>query len=880
MNRYHRAKELFQAALDHDQGERMTFLADACAGDAELQQEVEQLIAHHNEAASFIESPAVEAVLKALQGNRSPSLAGQHIGPYKIIREIGRGGMGAVYLATRADDTFKKRVAIKLIKRGMDTEDILRRFRNERQILASLNHPNIARLVDGGTTEDGLPYFVMEYIEGLSLLDYCDGARLSTVERLHLFRKICAAVQHAHQNLIVHRDLKPSNILVTSDGEPKLLDFGIAKFLNPEMSPQTIAPTMTAMRLMTRDYASPEQVRGFPITTASDVYSLGVLLYKLLTGHHPYQFRTPLPSEVERIICETEPQRPSDAISRIEEVEMADGTSAIIRPETVSIARNSQPAKLRRVLSGDLDNIILMAMRKEPVRRYSSVEQFSEDTRRHLEGLPVIARKDTFAYRTSKFVHRHKAGAAAALLVLLTLMAGVIATLWEAHIAHVQRMKAEQRFNDVRRLANSFLFEIHDSVQNLAGSTPTRQLLVTRALEYLDSLARESGDDPTLQTELATAYDRVGDIQGNPYTQNLGDTEGAMSSYHKALAIRESLSHSAPGKELQLGFGLSYRAIADILEQKGDLAGCIENYRRSLETFEQLADANPDDVGVRDEYARAYECLGDGLTRTTDLNSTMNCYRKALAIREDMLNRDPANIRMRLSVATCSMKLGGGWVLDRTEGLNSYRRSIALLEAMTTADPTNARAWRTLAMAQFYYGEALTATGDYNSALDALNKALAIRVDLSAKDPTNKQALFDLAGVQADLSEALSKSGQAERGKEIGEKALAEFQSLVSLDPSNMVFLRNFGLCQSIVALAHATLAADSKAAGGVRSQQWAEARDLYQKALEVFSDLQKRNALRPTDSNRAAELAGKVKQCNEAMQRLRTPDSLKPSVR
>src|SRR5581483_3528730 len=230
---------MFQAALDRDQAERMTFLADACGGDAELQREVEQLIVLHEEAASFIEAPAVEAVLQTLREDRDQPLAGRHIGPYAILREIGRGGMGAVYLAVRADDEYKKRVAIKLIKRGMDTDDILRRFRNERQILASLNHPNIARLLEGGTTDDGLPYFVMEYIEGLPLLDYCDAQRLSTVERLQLFSKICAAVQHAHQNLVVHRDLKPSNILVSRDGEPKLLDFGIAKFLNPELSPQT-----------------------------------------------------------------------------------------------------------------------------------------------------------------------------------------------------------------------------------------------------------------------------------------------------------------------------------------------------------------------------------------------------------------------------------------------------------------------------------------------------------------------------------------------------------------------------------------------------------------------------------------------------------------
>src|SRR5262249_48581618 len=291
----------------------------------------------------------------------------------------GHGGMGVVYQAVRADDEYQKRVAIKLIKRGMDTEDILRRFRNERQILASLDHPNIAKLLDGGTTEDGLPFFVMEYIEGQSLTEYCDSHKLSTSERLKLFLEICAAVQHAHQNLIVHRDLKPNNIVITPDGTPKLLDFGIAKLLNPNLSSQTLALTAMMMPMMTRDYASPEQVRGEPITTASDIYSLGVLLYKLLTGHHPYRFTTPLPQEVERVICESAPERPSVIITRAEEVDVADGETVTITPESVSSTRDGQPEKLRRILSGDLDNIILMAIRKEPQRRYASVEQFSED---------------------------------------------------------------------------------------------------------------------------------------------------------------------------------------------------------------------------------------------------------------------------------------------------------------------------------------------------------------------------------------------------------------------------------------------------------------------------------------------------------------------
>ena len=326
--------------------------------------------------------------------------------------------MGAVYLAVRADDQYQKQVAIKLIKRGMDTETILRRFRTERQILANLDHPNIAKLLDGGTTEEGLSYFIMDYVDGLPIDMYCDTQKLTTVERLRLFRTVCSAVAYAHQNRVVHRDLKPGNILVTAQGVVKLLDFGVAKLLNPEASSKTTGSTAAALRPMTPEYASPEQVRGSVITPASDIYSLGVLLYELLTGHRPYRVRSLTPQEIEHVICEEAPEKPSMVIGRVEEAPDRDRP---LTPASVSETREGQPEKLRRRLAGDLDTIVLMALRKEPERRYGSVEQFSEDIRRHLEGLPVIARKDAFWYRSAKFIKRNKAAVLAA-----TLGAGII----------------------------------------------------------------------------------------------------------------------------------------------------------------------------------------------------------------------------------------------------------------------------------------------------------------------------------------------------------------------------------------------------------------------------------------------------------------------
>jgi eukaryotic-like serine/threonine-protein kinase len=402
--RWKLVEEIFGRALDIPQDERGEFLSDVCGRDAELRKEVENLLRNDEEAGAFIAAPAFDvrqvtgigravAEQVGVEVEDETPMTGRRIGAYRVVREIGRGGMGTVYLAVRADDEYHKRVAIKLVKRGMDTEFILKRFRNERQILASLDHPNIAHLLDGGTTDDGLPYFVMEYIQGQPVDRYCDNGRSTVAQRLKLFRHVCSAVHYAHQNLVIHRDIKPSNILVTADGTPKLLDFGIAKLLNPDIAADTIDPTQTAMRMMTPRYASPEQLRGEVATPLSDLYTLGVLLYELLTGHHPYRFAGRAPHEIARVVCEEDPERPSTAVGRTEEVESSGGSghTVTMTPDQVSKNRGTTIETLRRELSRGLDQIVMKAMRKEPQMRYSSVEEFSEDIRRYLEGVPISA---------------------------------------------------------------------------------------------------------------------------------------------------------------------------------------------------------------------------------------------------------------------------------------------------------------------------------------------------------------------------------------------------------------------------------------------------------------------------------------------------------
>ncbi len=496
-DRWQRVKELFDQAAAVDPSDRAAFLDLVCE-DSELKAEVASLLASDDQDVTLLERPVGEILGEILPAGPA---TGRRFGPYRTVREIGRGGMAVVYAAVRDDDQYRKQVAIKLIKRGMDTDAIVARFLKERQILANLEHPNIARMLDGGMSEDGLPYLVMEYVEGVPIDRYCDQQVLSTEARLELFRAVCAAVQFAHQNLIVHRDLKPTNILVDTTGAPKLLDFGIAKLLAADRTLSTLV-TVDGIRPMTPEYASPEQIRSQPITTASDTYALGALLYLLLTGHRPYRLHRRTQAEIELVVCEREPQKPSTVLERDTTLERAttrseENESPETLAEAVSRSRGTSPQGLRRKLSGDLDNIVLMALQKAPEKRYGSVEQFSEDIRRYLEGMPVIARPDVLAYRASKFVRRHRWGVTAVLLIVLSLVTGIVATAWQARVAHSERVTAEE--------VSNFLVSLFEN------SRPDKALGETvTARELLDQGAQRIGrelDDPKI---LAKLLDSIG----------------------------------------------------------------------------------------------------------------------------------------------------------------------------------------------------------------------------------------------------------------------------------------------------------------------------------------------------------------------------------
>jgi serine/threonine protein kinase len=930
MNPQHwqRIKELFNEAVEYEPGARARFLVEACAGDRSLLAQVESLIASDAEAGNFIAEPAFVPPDAALPGeDGAAGAAGRRIGSYELVRELGRGGMGAVYLGARADAQFDKQVAVKVVKRGMDTDFVLRRFSRERQVLAALDHPNIAKLLDGGATEDGLPYFVMEYIEGESVTRYCDEHRLSITERLKLFRQICSAVQYAHRNLIVHRDIKPSNILVTRDGTPKLLDFGIAKLLNPALPERTVEQTGAFMRLMTPEYASPEQVRGLPVTTASDVYSLGMLLYELLTGRRPYRLPNHLPEEVAHVVCELEPERPSTAVSRVQEGatagnadsgewgEQAVGRGARLTPETVATTRNTRPERLRRRLAGDLDNIILKALRKEPQRRYGSVEQLSEDIRRHLDGLPVTARRDTLTYRTGKFVRRHRVEVAAAAVIALSLAVGVAATIRQAHVAQAERAKAERRFNDVRRLANSFLFEFHDSIKDLPGATPARELLVKRALQYLNSLSLEAQNDPALQRELATAYEKVGDLQGQTLNLNMGDTAGALASYGKALQLREALVRDDPnGVENRHALADSYNKLGMLLWQTSERDAALENCRKALALYEQLVADSPQERALLNDLSNAYLNAGMILLEQGNTADALQSQRRALAIFETLVASDPQDRQARRSLSRSYEKIGNVLLQNGNAAgaLEFNRKALSLRSALAAEDSTNADFKRGVEISYEKIGDMLTRLGDFKGALESYRQELSICESLADADPANAQLRSELSSPYERLGATLARLGQPERALAYQRRALLMREELEAADASNVskhwdviessaktahllavvgagkaaleacrktqrlteatpdfprdVYFRGYrAAAYAELGGAYAALAGREPAPAGRLSEHWREARSWYQKSLDIYQDLEGHSPSSKRYAHEIDEVTRGIKRCDLA---------------
>lgn len=833
--------------IDLSPTERSARIAQLCGDRPELREEVESILAAHEKAASFLD---VETKVDSSAGPGF-SLAGRQFGPYRLLTVVGMGGMGTVYRAERTDGRFQRQVAIKVVPAALHSPELLRRFTSEQQILAALEHPSIGALLDAGVSSEGIPYFVMEYVEGIPVNEYCDNHRLSIPDRLKLFQTLCSAVQYAHQHLVVHRDLKPANILVTGDGVPKLLDFGIAKIVDP-WTPGALDATRSLLNPMTPGYASPEQVRGETLTTATDIYSLGVVLYQLLTGEPPYRVAGKSLSEAIRVICESEPEKPS----------------ALVR------LRNSTKENAQSLpeVSSDLDAIVAKAMRKDPQQRYASAQEFSADIGRSLAGLPVSAHQGSLRYVAAKFVTRHKLAVLGFCVAVIMAAGGIGAVLWQARATQRERIKAERRFQQVRSLAKSLMFEVHDSIRDLPGATPARQLIVSRALEYLDGLAREAGDDPSLQRELSAAYERIGDVQGNPYLANLGDTLGALASYRKSLAIRESLLSADPNnfalkRELS---GIDWK-IGICLDGSSDFSGALASLRKALELTQQDSLANRD-WESSDRLAGDHWAVAHVLQETGDLAGALENYRTAASIRESSPGTEAGQIR------TSRTHLAGDYfgmaeVLKAQGQLgpatDAGGKSLALLGALSHEDPNNATLRQYLAGSYTLLGQCFELQSLLDQAINNYTGARKIYEAQVAADPTDALSSRLVGYIDMQIAGVLVKQGKAAQGLDLLQRALVRFQEIASKAPTSNYISYNFGNVYSEMASAHVALASDNRLPVATRRTHWTQARDLYQKSLTIWLDLRQRGKLGGDEVGEPERLPGEIAKCTQALGRL-----------
>jgi serine/threonine protein kinase len=910
---WQRVKAVVAEALAAEPAARDELVERACGADQTLRREVLSLLTSIDLAADRFEGPLIDtpgagAALRALIDAESTDagadvMIGRRIGPYEIRCELGRGGMGAVYLASRVDE-FTQEVALKIIKRGMDTDAIVRRFRTERQILAGLDHPNIARLLDGGTTPDGLPYIVMEYVDGEPITTYCDVHTVGIAERLALVRSVVDAVGYAHQHLVIHRDIKPSNVLVTRDGRPKLLDFGLATVLTPDQP----LDTNTADRWMTPDFASPEQVRGGRVTTATDVFSLGVLLYELLCGRRPFS-RTPGSGPAwTRAIAEEVADRPSVALMN------APRDSPGSRPvaDAISAVRATTTPRLRRRLRGDLDTIALKALDPDPARRYGVAQELSEDIHRHLVRLPIAARADTFVYRATRFVRRHTAAAAAVALVATTLVGATIVTTEQARIARQERERAERRFKDVRQLASSFLFDFHDAIATLPGSTAAREMVVKTAQQYLDSLTLEAGTDHELLLELSTAYLRLADVQGRPSASRTGDTDGALKNYEQALALRRRLVALEPSNvEFAHSLAIALVRMGPIFEVRGDPRSAIDRTREGLAIMDRLIVQAPGPEIRRDAF-RAPLYLGDALADAGDYAQALAMYRKALGIAETA-RRDPPEADFRHRLAVINERVGTMFMVrgEYPHALDSYREALANEESMRAAEPDNAGYVRLMANGHYHVADALTAEKNYREATNEGRRALEIYEGLAAADPKNVGARKDLAGCMHKLAETLLASGDWQGAGTLLRRAVSIQRDLAARDAGSVEYRED--LADSLMLQGESQLAGGQAAdaiasldeargiraplvaarpqqvgyrralaqlytdlgdahlravAGTAADEQRRQAAHWYQEALALWRDVERQHALWSSERDKASEVTRRLAECDRGPQR------------
>jgi tetratricopeptide (TPR) repeat protein len=823
-DQWHEIEEVLAAALAMDEDQQTDYLTRVFAGQPQVRAEVQALLSVRQQAhAAFDRTPATNWVAIAAA---PAARAGQALGPYQVIEKIGTGGMGEVYLAERNDAQFDRRVAIKMVAASIASAEVLARFHTERQILAKLDHPNIARLLDAGITEAGQPFYIMEYVDGVPLLDFCRKRVLSVPERLQLFRVICSAIHFAHQNLIVHRDLKPSNILVTTNGVPKLLDFGIAKILGP--SPDPSAPvTLPNVQPMTPEYASPEQLRGGVITTASDVYSLGALQYELLSGNRPFSFEGLTLEQAASLVTGAAPPKPS-------------GAGGVGRHE----------------LEGDLDAIILKALRSDPRERYVSAEDLSVDIGRYLDGLPVLARRGTLHYVARKFIARHLTAVAVAFTAVVLLAAGGVTLVHTARIAEAERAKAQERFDQVRKLANSLLFELHDGVAALPGSNSVRKQLVARALEYLDTLAKTSSGDPVLQLNLAQSYERLGSVQGHISEMNLGDPEGALASYSRGIEILQHVPSAARERtDILRELATLHILRRDVYRDMRKFRERDREYKEAIAIVGPLAERFPNDAAILTLDSTVF--FGQAKGRAAeDPEEARQLFLRSLAIDNKLLQAHPYNPIYQRGVALDYKYLSS---VDPSHqlALDHLRQAQALDEKRLAARPDNAQARLDLSFDLSETAAHLEQTGELSRALELSWQVQSIRNNLAIADPNDAQLRLRVITAGKAVAGILAKMDKLEAALAEYRAAATRAEAAIAAVPADARNREVLGEVQMGIASTEAQIATRSATSARARHHRQNSC-DAYVRAAQVLGSLVAQG-IATAEENRLADNAVKA---------------------
>jgi serine/threonine protein kinase len=766
--RWERTKQILDEALKIAPEQRNSYLDSQCGEDTQLRAELKSLIASYEEAGSHFLDPALSQMFEIADSAEQDIHGQKMIGHYRLLQQIGKGGMGQVWLADQLEPV-RRRVALKLIKTGMYDDDLLRRFQLERQSLAIMDHPSIAKILDAGATPEGQPYFVMEYVPGYPITDYCDQKRLKIRERLEVFIQACEAVQHAHQKAIIHRDLKPANILVQEiDGKPlaRIIDFGLAKAISPELGQSRF--THFGGFVGTPGYMSPEQYEAdIDVDTRSDVYSLGVVLYVLLTGYLPFQAKPGKEQRFEEILGalrENAPPRPSAKVSTDRET-----------AHTLAKARATEPPQLVKLLRGDLDWITMRALERERARRYATVSDFAADLRRYLQNEPVMAGPASLRYRAGKFVRRNRLAVATASVAFSAILLISVLAIYQARIA-------QRRFQDVRKLAHVFVFDLHDEIAKLEGSTKAREMMVETGREYLDKLAQSAGRDMELQNEIARAYMKIGDAQGYPTKPNLGRVADAIASYKKAGAIYQKIAVKDPA---------NLPALAKYYLQYGGLVRYEHDFKQARE-MTQLAIETLDRIGAHQElgrdavqdYMRAWCMLGELDEDVNHFREAWAEYSKCASIAREAVqkSRDRETLtnlaRADERIGTAAQALG-----RLSDSLHAFDEDEAVVRELLAAEPQNPVYHRLLAItyhyrANVYYDDISPSFGDAGHALENERRYLKATEEMVKSDPSNSSAQFSRAIAMYAVSFCLANS-DANGAIKLARNSVALFDHMI-----------------------------------------------------------------------------------------------------